>query len=53
MNHSPSQPSHTLLADLKTLHRQLEELFARSKEDDASKDHVRELGPPTLFIRGK
>lgn len=53
-NTSSSEGPSPLFADLKTLHRQLEEMSARSKGgSQSSQQRPKEIGPPVLVVRGK
>jgi len=54
MSNTTSEGPSSLLADLKALHRQLEEMSARSKgRSESSKQRPREIGPPVLVVRGR
>lgn len=54
MSSTTSEGPNPLLADLKTLHRQLAEMSAHTKGGiESSKPGPREIGPPVLVVRGK
>ena len=54
MDETTAEVPKTLCADLRTLHRQLEELFARAREENGSaKDGTRKRDEPPIFSAGK